>query len=84
MDKDFFVKKEMREAKEEGIFSEFAKVNPKKCEEELPEPEEYIVENFTLEYEAQKNSFIRWFKQTQPSHEDYLFKIAISVIKKDK
>jgi len=54
------------------------------AKEELPEPEEYIVDNFTLEYEAQKNSFIRWFKQTQPNHEDYLFKIAISVIKKDK
>ena len=54
------------------------------AKEELPEPEEYIVENFTLEYEAQKNSFIRWFKQTQPNLEDHLFKITIETIKKDK
>ena len=83
MDKNFFSKKAIQTAKEKGIFSELAKLNPEQCTDYNVDVQSYIVENFSLEYEAQRNSFIRWFKQTQPNHDDYVFKITIETIKKD-
>jgi len=48
-----------------------------------PEPEVYMVDNFVLEYESTTNDFIRWFKQTQPNHNDYQFEIIIKAIPRD-
>ena len=46
--------------------------------------EVHLVENFQLEFEADVSSVLRWYKQTQPRHEDYLFRITIETIPKDK
>jgi len=46
--------------------------------------EVHLVENFQLEFESDASSVLRWYKQTQPRHEDYIFRITIETIPKDK
>ena len=72
-------RKAIHEASKKGIFKGF----PKRQSNEIPEPEVFLVNNFTLEYESTTNDFIRWFKQVQKNHDDYQFEITIKAIPKD-